>query len=164
MNQIRQVLKNNFIVKSSLFSALSGGIIYSIYSTNNQIDELNSNTTLNLNDFECKSEEILYSNLIRKEYTYFDKNTDERVCYIQFEIEPNAGKICWLGVRPKYQRKTLCKQMLNKAKEEVKDKTDKIFGISGSNEIAAWFENNKDDPNIKKTERGKGWPLYEINI
>ena len=90
----------------------------------------NCNTSLNLDDFKCKSIIVDMASgmkVCRKYYEYFDKNTNKPVCRIEFEIEPNAGHICLLSVYPEYRNKTLGMQMINKVKEEVKGKTDTIW-------------------------------------
>jgi hypothetical protein len=123
---------------------------------------------LNLNDLECKltivDRHYLGEKIYRKHYEYFNKNTNKSVCKLEFEIEPNIGRICILNIHQEYQNKTLGMQMINKVKEELKGKTDIIWGIFGSNEMMEWYENNKYTQNIKKIERDDNWHMYEINI
>ena len=165
---INKFLNKNQAISDNLFlGSLSSITCYSIFKYANL--NPNYNSSLNLDDFECKStiiDRFSGMKVYRKYYEYFDKNTNTNrpICRIEFEIEPNAGHICILGVEKKYQRMTLGMQMINKVKEELKGKTDIIWGISGSDEIAAWYEDNKHNPNIKKIERGDNWPMYQINI
>jgi ribosomal protein S18 acetylase RimI-like enzyme len=95
-------------------------------------------------------------------FSYYEN--DKNIGKIQFNSE--TGEICYFYIYPKYRGYTLGKQLLIKAMQSIKNKgkTDKIWGLSDSKDIDAWYKNIKHYRAINKVDRCKYLPKYEIYI